>query len=126
MEVLKTMTIIADTSFGTDNLTSLKPNACPVKECNEEPTQIGKLKVCPKHGLEIHKSTFVYYNGEGLEDKKKSRLRNILPFGRDFVAKHILDNPHKAESYRLGSENSEDARAGRGKLDSDISGKAAL
>jgi hypothetical protein len=39
----------------------------------------------------------------------KARLRNFLPGGRSFLASHILDNNNKAESHRLGSENSEDA-----------------
>ena len=88
--------------FGIDKLTSQSTeNKCPVRDCKEKTDPSGKFLICPKHGLEIHKSTFVYYNGNSHEDKKKARLRNILPFGRNFAAKHILDSLHKAESYRL-------------------------
>jgi Holliday junction resolvase-like predicted endonuclease len=59
--------------------------------------------------LEIHKKTFVYYNGDGSKEKHQARLRNFLPGGRHFLAAHILDNKKKAESHRLGAENSEDA-----------------
>lgn len=103
------MTITTD-SFGINHLTSQRRiGACPVNGCNEDPTQNGKVKVCTKHGLEIRKSTFVYYNGNSYEDKKTARSRNLLPFGRDFAKTHIFDNKHKAESYRFGYENSEDA-----------------
>jgi hypothetical protein len=96
--------------FGIDKLTSQRTEeACPVIGCNENTKSGGKFPICCKHGLEIHKSTFIYYNGDSREDKKKAALRNFLPFKKDFVAKHIIGNPYKAESFRLGSENSEDA-----------------
>lgn len=47
--------------------------------------------------------------GENDADKSQARLRNFLPGGTQFLAKHILGNKNKAESHRLGSENSEDA-----------------
>ena len=105
------LTYSSDALFGIDKLISQKPtNACPVIGCNEKTESGGKFTICRRHGLEIHKSTFVYYNGNSRDDKKKARLRNLLLFGgEDFVTKHILDNGHKAESYRLGYENSEDA-----------------
>ena len=104
------ITYSTEVLFGIDKLTSQRnKEKCPVIGCNEKTESDGKFPICCRHGLEIHKSTFIYYNGKSLEDKKKARLRNLLPFGRDFFAKHILDNPHKAESHRLGSENSEDA-----------------
>lgn len=104
------MPITTDASFGINDLNSHRRiDACPVNECDEEPTQIGKLKICFKHGLEIHRSTYVYYNGDNAPEKKKARLRNFLSFRRDYVQTHILNNKHKAESHRLGSENSEDS-----------------
>lgn len=71
--------------------------------------QTKDILCCEKHGLEIRARTFVYYNGDSQEDKRQARLRNFLPGGRSFLASHILDNKNKAESHRLGSENSEDA-----------------
>lgn len=97
--------------FGINELASQKTaGKCPIIGCNENTESDGKFPICSKHGLEIHKSTFVYYNGKSREDKKKARLRNLLLFGgEDFVTKVILNNEHKAESHRLGYENSEDA-----------------
>ena len=96
--------------FGIDKLNSQKTEkACPVTGCNKNTESVGKFTICRTHGLEIHKSTYIYYNGDSRAEKKEAALRNFLPFGRDFVAKHIIGNPYKAESYRLGSENSEDA-----------------
>jgi hypothetical protein len=104
------LTSSTNSLFGIDKLTSQRTEKkCPVIGCNENTESVGKFPICRTHGLEIHKSTFVYYNGNSREDKKKASLRNLLPFGRNFVAKHVIDNPYKAESHRLGSENSEDA-----------------
>jgi hypothetical protein len=101
----------ADALLGIDKLVSQRPsNICPVMGCSEKTESGGKFPICRRHGLEIHKSTFVYYNGNSREDKKRARLRNLLLFGgEDFVTKQILDTGHKAESHRLGYENSEDA-----------------
>jgi len=97
-------------TFGIDKLTSQRTEkACPVIGCNEKTESDGKKSICRKHGLEIHKSTFIYYNGNSYEDKKKATLRNLLPFRTDFISNYIIGNKYKAESYRLGSENSEDA-----------------
>ena len=96
--------------FGIDKLTSQRTEKkCPVIGCNENTESTGKFPICRTHGLEIHKKTFIYYNGNSREDKKKALLRNLLPFRSDFVANYIIGNKYKAESYRLGSENSEDA-----------------
>lgn len=104
------MTITKNASFGIDDLKSQMPiKGCPVKGCNEKPIHVRKFPVCPTHGLEIHPSTYIYYNGESPDEKKQARLRNFLPFGRKFIADKILGNRDKAESDRLGSENSEDA-----------------
>lgn len=51
--------------------------------------------------------TFVYVDQSG-ESKNEARLRNFL-FHKEFVRDYILDNKTKAETHRLGSENSEDA-----------------
>jgi hypothetical protein len=97
-------------TFGIDKLTSQRTEkACPVIGCNEKTESDGGKSICRKHGLEIHKSTFIYYNGNSREDKKKAMLRNLLPFRTDFISNYIIGNKYKAESYRLGSENSEDA-----------------
>jgi hypothetical protein len=66
--------------------------------------------LCSEHGVRIHRNTFVYYNGDDRESRRQSRLRNFLPSLRQFGnASGLLDNKHKAESHRLGAENSEDA-----------------
>lgn len=107
---MKTMTITTDVSFGINDLKSPTPiNECPIKGCNIKPIYVRKFQVCPTHGLEIHPSTYIYYNGDSPEEKQHACLRNFLPFGRKFVAEKILGNHDKAESHRLGSENSEDA-----------------
>lgn len=111
-EYAKNINITTDASFGIDDLylTSQRPvNACPIIDCNKKPMLHNKFLICIKHGLIIHRSTYVYYNGDSPEQKKKACLRNLLPFGRDFAFNHILANPYKAESYRLGFEKSEDA-----------------
>jgi hypothetical protein len=97
-------------SFGIHDLSSQRnTDLCPIKNCNVSPESNGKFSICPRHGLELHKTTYVYYNGNNAEDKKKALLRNILPCEKSFMEKRILGNKQKAESYRLGYENSEDA-----------------
>lgn len=103
-------TNLTNSLFGIDELTSQRTEKeCPVIGCTKDTELIGKSTICNAHGLEIHKSTFIYYNGDNREDKKKASLRNLLPFGRDFASNYIIGNKNKAESGRLGSENSEDA-----------------
>ena len=93
-------------------------NACPVKGCQSRiihevlTSKSGKKSDrfhCPEHGLEIRGSTFIYYNGDTVAEKQQAKLRNVLPELRDYTGKWILGNKHKAESHRLGYENSEDA-----------------
>ena len=94
-----------------------KQARCPVHGCSamlEECTYNKRwcLPYCRIHAIRLHPSlgspTFVYYNGEGVENTKRARLRNIR-FHPDFVRAHVLDNPQKAETHRLGHETSEDA-----------------
>jgi hypothetical protein len=106
------MNILTKSSFWLDDLkgTRASLDECPIKGCKAEPViQNETKKICDQHGLEIHKHTFVYYNGDNPAAEREARLRNFLPGGRSFLAAHILDNKNKAESHRLGSENSEDA-----------------
>jgi hypothetical protein len=90
---------------------------CPVHGCSatlEECTynKRWRLPYCRIHAIRLHPNpespTFVYYNGEGVEDTKRARLRNIR-FHTEFVRTHVLDNPQKVETHRLGHETSEDA-----------------
>jgi len=49
--------------FGINELASQKTaGKCPIIGCNENTESGGKFPICSKHRLEIHKSTFVYYN----------------------------------------------------------------
>jgi hypothetical protein len=75
---------------------------CPVRGCNAtlQSTASGKkfpLR-CPVHEIKIHTKTFGYCDA----------LRNIR-FEVEFFQRNIRDNPSKAETHRLGYENSEDA-----------------
>jgi hypothetical protein len=81
-----------------------RPLECPIKGCKTD-----SAPICKEHGLKIHKKTFVYYNGDTPRDKCEACLRNALPGGRHFLKDWILHNKNKAETHRLGSENSEDA-----------------
>lgn len=104
------MTIASNTTFRLRDLTSQRAEtACPVIGCREAATVIGKLRVCPLHGLEIRRKSFVYFNGTSPEAQLQARWRNFLPFREDFAKKHILASGHKIETHRLGYENSEDA-----------------
>jgi len=91
---------------------------CPIKGCTNELLtvpyrKIYKLPYCVKHGIRLHlrsknSPTFVYFNGDRKEDHIKARLRNFV-FYKQYVKKHVLESPSKAETWRLGYENSEDA-----------------
>jgi hypothetical protein len=88
---------------------------CPIKDCTNPLAtapyrKIYKLPYCVRHGIRIHKNspTFVYFNGDREEDYIKARLRNFI-FHKQYVEKHIFQSPAKAEKWRLGYENSEDA-----------------
>ena len=61
---------------------------------------------CPEHGIRLHSNTFVYWNGDGLEDD--ARLRNFI-VEPDLVRAIALRKGMKAEAHRLGYEMSEDA-----------------
>jgi hypothetical protein len=105
------MTITTNASFGIDDLTSKNEGGCPVDACKAKAEKHAKgFLFCPAHGLRIHKTTFRYYNGDNRNEKIQASLRNMLPPLRDFAAKCVLvKNTGKAESARLGFENSEDA-----------------
>jgi hypothetical protein len=107
--------------FDPARLGEAPPSKCPVKGCSakklvelhygKQQDRKGKYKKrtmpwCPEHGIRLHSGTFVYWNGQGLEDE--ARLRNfiILP---DLVRAIALPKGMKAEAHRLGYEMSEDA-----------------
>jgi len=76
---MKPKTIENNATFRLNDLTSQKAeNACPVIGCRETTNVIGKHPVCPLHGLEIHKATFVYYNGASRAARTQACLRNLL------------------------------------------------
>ncbi|MGH9687515.1 MAG: PGN_0703 family putative restriction endonuclease [Candidatus Acidiferrales bacterium] len=106
------MNISTNASFWLDDIEGTRPASnCPIKGCGSEfirPNMRG-FPCCEKHGLEIHAKTFVYFNGESRDEQSQARLRNFLPGGARFLSKHIFGNKNKAESHRLGAENSEDA-----------------
>ncbi len=90
---------------------------CPVKGCtaalSKAPYRQTRLPYCTTHGLRLHgvegrDPRFVYDNGLTDDDNIRARIRNFV-FEPDFVRTHILDNPAKAETHRLGHESSEDA-----------------
>ena len=88
---------------------------CPIKGCTNEqltttPYRKIELPYCVRHGIRIHKNspTFVYFNGDREEYHIKARLRNFI-FHKQYVKEHVLQSSSKAETWRLGYENSEDA-----------------
>lgn len=89
--------------------------SCFIKECHSTLSRTqsqyrGKhLPYCKIHGIRLHydSGTFVYCDQNG-ESKNDARLRNFL-FHKEFVRDYVLDNKTKAETHRLGYENSEDA-----------------
>ena len=99
--------------------TRLWANKCPVKNCSvninahKAPFQRYKGKMrylpyCPEHGIRIHNSGFVYYNGPGKEDLTVATKRNLM-FHSDYYADNFLKKGNKMESGRLCYESSEDA-----------------
>jgi len=108
------------TDFDSARLDESAPLKCPVRGCAATPLNIpfgkrqdsaGKsiertLPWCPEHGIKLHSGTFVYWNGQGLEDE--ARLRNFV-VKRDLAPVIALRQGMKAESHRLGYEMSEDA-----------------
>jgi hypothetical protein len=83
---------------------------CPVRGCEAKPNTApyGRREMpwCSEHGIRLHTSTFVYWNGSDQRDE--SRLRNFV-VGQDLVRAIALPKGMKAESHRLGYEMSEDA-----------------
>jgi restriction endonuclease-like protein len=99
------MNITTTSSFWREDLKHERgPKECPINGCNNK-----SIDICDEHGPEVHRKTFVYYNGITAHERCQARLRNFLPGGRDFLQDCILQNKKKAETHRLGSENSEDA-----------------
>lgn len=93
---------------------------CPIKGCTNPLAtapyrNIYELPYCVRHGIRLHLSsknnpTFVYFNGNRNEDHIKARLRNfIFQEQKQYVKEHVLQSSTKAETWRLGYENSEDA-----------------
>ena len=101
--------------------TRLQPEQvkCPVKNCavNSQPHKApfrrreGKmlyLPFCPEHGIRIHKTSFVYYNGRSPHDLITATKRNLM-FHAQYCIDNFLNKSNKAESHRLCYESSEDA-----------------
>lgn len=90
---------------------------CPVKNCSADLQKVrfrksrGEmlfLPFCPEHGIRIHKTSFVYYNGPYRDDLNTATKRNIM-FYPEYYIDNFLNKPSKAESHRLCYESSEDA-----------------
>jgi hypothetical protein len=92
---------------------------CPVKNCK---VAIHKYKVpfgryrykmrylpfCPEHGIRIHPTSFVYYNGPSDKDLALATRRNLM-FNADYYISKFFNKASKVESHRLCYESSEDA-----------------
>jgi hypothetical protein len=100
-------------------VTRLWKRTCPVKNCSTDmrrhtaPFQKYKgtmryLPFCPEHGIRVHSSGFVYYNGQHRTDLITATKRN-LSFHSEYYIDNFLKNGNKMESGRLCYENSEDA-----------------
>jgi hypothetical protein len=98
--------------FKNDLQKSNLPTKCPVKNCSSQLLRISFQKYivpfCPEHNIRIHKTGFVYHNGNSPEGLATATKRN-LTFNGNYYAEHLLDKNHKMESGRLCYENSEDA-----------------
>lgn len=92
---------------------------CPVKNCSVPIEQFkapfrkhkGVMKYlpfCPEHGLRVHKSGFVYYNGPSETDLLIATNRNLM-FHGEYYASNFFRKGVKMESGRLCYESSEDA-----------------
>jgi hypothetical protein len=90
---------------------------CPVRNCSANLEQAPfrrrkgemlNLPFCPEHGIRIHKSGFVYYNGLTSNDLITATKRNLM-FHPQYYIDNFLSKPSKAESHRLCYETSEDA-----------------
>jgi hypothetical protein len=93
--------------------TKLPSHLCPVKNCSSEnldKVQFQKSQVpfCPEHGIRIHNSGFVYYNGNSEADLITATRRNLF-FYPDYYISNFFRKNTKMESGRLCYESSEDA-----------------
>lgn len=95
--------------------TKLKlPGKCPVKNCSS--SRVYKVAVnkksqvpfCPEHGIRVHSTSFVYYNGSS-KDALITALKRNLFFNPDYYVKHFFGKGNKMEGHRLCYESSEDA-----------------
>jgi len=66
------------------------------------------LPYCPEHGIRIHGSGFVYYNGPNKEDLIVATKRNLM-FHSNYYTDNFFKKGNKMESGRLCYESSEDA-----------------
>ena len=99
--------------------TRLQRGMCPVKNCKADIVQRkapfhryrGKMRYlpfCPEHGIRIHPTSFVYYNGSSDNDLAIATRRNLM-FNADYYISKFFKKTGKVESYRLCYESSEDA-----------------
>ncbi len=99
--------------------TRLVNGKCPIKDCRvhinnyKVPFQRYKGKMrylpfCPEHGIRIHPTSYVYYNGASKDARITATKRN-LPFHSDYYVSNFLKKGAKMESGRLCYESSEDA-----------------
>lgn len=106
-----------DVSFYRNDLqrARLWAGKCPVKNCSVNVTKYRvpfqkrkDLPYCPEHGIRIHGSGFVYYNGSSNEDLIVATKRNLM-FHSDYYTSNFFKKGNKMESGRLCYESSEDA-----------------
>ncbi len=99
--------------------TRLLSGQCPVKNCtvniHEHKVSFQKFKgemqylpFCPEHGIRIHNSGFVYFNGPSTDDLITATKRNLM-FHNDYYVDNFFKKGNKMESGRLCYESSEDA-----------------
>ena len=86
--------------------TRLQRGMCPVKNCKAD---IGQHKVpfhryrgkmrylpfCPEHGIRIHPTSFVYYNGPSDNDLAIATRRNLM-FNADYYISNFFKKAGKA------------------------------
>ena len=105
------------TSFYRNDLEQprLKSGKCLVKNCkvnvkNYKPFPNKKVLFCPEHGIRIHSTGFVYYNGPTSDGFATAIKRNLM-FNSNYYINHFLNEKgHKINPKRfLYHENSEDA-----------------
>lgn len=99
------------TDFDKDRIQSEAWERCPVRGCASGLNAIpygksGKIAFCAAHGLRLHSTTFVYWNGNQRLDDARLRNFRVRP---DLARRLISGKSGKVESHRLGYEMSEDA-----------------